>query len=364
MDAKKISKEIDVIGLVKMVLSERALLFKFCAIFAIIGVIIAINTPKKYTSTVVLAPEATDASGLSSKMGSFTSLLGINIGSALGSDAFYPEIYPEIFGSTDFIIGLFDIPVTISKTKEEKTYYDHILYDAHIPFWSYPFEWIKNTFNKDDEDEGIGTNNGINPFRLTNAQYGICNAIMGRISCTVDKKTDVISISVTDYDKLVCATMADSVTARLQDFLTTYRTRKAKNDYEYTLGLYNKAKEDYNKACRDYAIFSDANKNISLETYKVKQDILENEMQLKHTIYTQISALLQSSQAKIQERTPSFTTIQAATVPLKASSFPRSYMVILYIILGIIIDSLWVCFLREPVKELISNHRAKKNNKQ
>ena len=39
------------------------------------------------------------------------------------------------------------------------------------------------------------------------------------ISCNVDKRTGIISISVNDQDPLVCATIADSVRCKLQNFI-------------------------------------------------------------------------------------------------------------------------------------------------
>ena len=71
---------------------------------------------------------------------------------------------------------------------------------------------------------------------------------------------------------------------------------------------------------------------------------LENEMQLKFNVYTQISQQLQMAKAKVQETTPAFTTIQQATVPLLATSTPRSVIVLLCIVLGIVLYGLWIIF--------------------
>ena len=57
MEERKTSKEIDVIAVVTSVLSEWKLLLKFIGIAAIIGLIVALNSIKEYTTSVVLAPE-------------------------------------------------------------------------------------------------------------------------------------------------------------------------------------------------------------------------------------------------------------------------------------------------------------------
>ena len=63
------TKEIDVVGALKKVLAEKRLLFKFCIVFSIIGVIVALSIPRVYTSTVVLAPENSTGSSALSKFG-------------------------------------------------------------------------------------------------------------------------------------------------------------------------------------------------------------------------------------------------------------------------------------------------------
>ena len=174
---------------------------------------------------------------------------------------------------------------------------------------------------------GMGDNGKVNPFMLTREQKSINDAIGKKIACSVDKKTYVISLSVTDQDPLVCAVMADSVKNRLQLFITNYRTNKANIDLKYTEALYDKAKSEYEEARGKYAAFSDENNNLILQSVKSKLDDLENDMQLKFNNYSAMVSQLQLARAKVQERTPVFTTLQSATVPLKPSGPKRMIFV-------------------------------------
>ena len=174
----------------------------------------------------------------------------------------------------------------------------------------------------------------VNPFRLTRGQYRIAHAIGKNISCTVDKKTSVISIEVTDQDPVVSATMADSVRQRLQSFITEYRTQKARNDLAYMEKLFIEAKEQYVKARQQYAAYADANQEVVLQAYKSKEEDLENDMQLKYNAYTQVYEQLQLSKAKVQENTPAFTVVQSASVPIKHSNRSKLMTMILFMFLG------------------------------
>lgn len=122
---------------------------------------------------------------------------------------------------------------------------------------------------------------------------------------------------------------------------------------EYYKRLMNKAKANYEKVRRQYGSYSDANMDVILESVKSKTEDIENDMQLKYNAYTALNTQYQSALAKVQERTPAFTIIQKPYMPYKASSTPRSIVVLMFMILGVFADFVWV-FIQE---------RRKNNNK-
>lgn len=345
MDEQKNIKEIDVVALALKVLKEWKLLLIMMGIGAVVGVIVALATPKIYTANVVLAPEMSSSGlGMSENLGDIASSFGIDLGTKSSIDAIYPELYPEIFASTDFIIGLFTVPVRLMKDNTTKTYKEHILKDTKIPFWNYPKVWLATLLKK--KEPQIGSNAKSDPFKISKNDSELCEAIRGCISCLVDKKTSVISISIQDQDPLVAAIMADTLQFRLQEYITNYRTKKARIDYDYYKKLYRESKIEYIKAQQLYASYSDANQDVMLQSFKAKTDNMENEMQLRYNIYNQNATQLQLAQAKIQERTPAFTVIDKAKMPYKASSVPRLFIVIIFVFLGCMVDALWICFFR------------------
>lgn len=81
-----------------------------------------------------------------------------------------------------------------------------------------------------------------------------------RISVLVDKKTGLTTLSVTMQDARIAACLTDSVMYRLQDYVTEYRTNKARQDFEFQKKLFARKKKEYEIAQENYAKFSDANK--------------------------------------------------------------------------------------------------------
>ncbi len=347
MEQKK-NHEIDIVGIIKKILKEWKLLTYFVISFAVFGVIIALNTQKTYTSTVILAPELSGGT-LPEGLSSLASMVGVNIGgsSQNGVDAIYPQIYPDVLTSSDFILKLFNVKVQQYEDTTTKTYYRHLLEDAFIPFWKYPKLLVSKIFKKDESK----LDGHVNAFMLTKRQNEVLNEIRANVSCVVDKNTSVISISVSDFDKKVAAVMADTIQKQLRNYITIYRTQKARNDMEYTEKLYKESKAEYIRAQQKYSSYADANEDLMLVSFKAKQDELENEMQLRYNIYNQIAQQLQITKAKVQEVTPVFSVIQGASVPVKASSMPRSVMVLLYMFLGVIVDAVWILYIRDIVNK-------------
>ena len=348
MEEKK-TREIDLLALAEKILKERKLLAKFIAVAVVIGVIVALCTPKYFKSEVILAPELSSGGlGLSDNLADMAANFGIELGGKSSMDAIYPEIYPDIFGSTEFVLQLFETPVRLKDDNTLRSYKNHLKEDTKIPFWDYPMIWLNNlikSLKSDDDTFGVGGN--PDSYKISRTDFNYYKAIRDAILCTIDKKTSVISISVTDQDPLVAAIVADTLQLRLQEYITNYRTSKARNDYEYYKKLATAAKSDYEKARRIYASFSDANTHIALKSIELKMEDMENDLQLKFNNYTTLNAQLLAAKAKVQERTPAFTIIQKPVMAYKPSSTPRSLIVLIFVFLGVALDTLWILFGRD-----------------
>lgn len=347
------SKEIDIIGVIKKMLNDWKLLAIFIIVGGLLGIIVALSTPKRYTTTVILAPELANGSSLGSGLSNIASMVGINIGSnGNGIDAIYPQIYPDVLTSSDFITSLFDIKVKEEEDSVTKTYYQYLTEERGIPFWKYPSVWINKLFAKTDDAQV----KALDKFRLTKKQDAVLNEIRGNVACIIDKNTSVITLSITDADRQISAILADTIQKRLQDYITVYRTKKARMDLAFSEKLYRESKAQYIQAQQKYSSYSDANTDIVLESFKAKREELENEMQLKYNIYSQTVQQLQIAKAKVQENTPAFSVIQSASVPIKASSTPRMYIVLLYLFIAIVTDAIWVTFIKEYIKHKKENN--------
>ena len=340
MEERKSKKiVVDFIELLKVVGKDKLMMAVFLGIAAVLGLAVAFGTPKEYKASVMLAPESTTGNSLTSNISSIASMVGMDMDFGSSSDAIYPELYPDLIGSNDFIVSLFPVEVTTKDGSVTTDYYDYLLNHTKKAWYTFPARLLHDIVAKlkTDDVPFTGDSTKVNPFHLSKMQHNIAHKIGKSINCTVDKKTSVITIEVTDQDPVISAVMADSIKNRLQAFITQYRTQKARNDLAYMEKLFMESKEEYVTARQQYAAYSDANQDLILQTYRAKQEDLENEMQLKYNAYTQMYEQLQISKAKVQESTPAFTVVQSASVPLKHINKSKLMVMTIFMFLGFVL---------------------------
>lgn len=330
---------------------HRSLYYKVLGITFVISAIIAFSIPNYYKCTVMLAPELSGGNKSTSGLSSLASSFGVNLGTNnSGVDAIMPTLYPDLMNSVTFKASLFPVKVQREGDETTMTYYDYLLNHQKKPWWTSAKKAVFSVFSS----QSPKANEKVNPFRLTSEQSGVIGIMNQKVVCDVDNMTMVITIDVTDQDPLIAATMADSVQVHLQEFITDYRTRKAKNDLVYCQKLFKEAKARYEQARKRFAGYSDANQRVFLESIISQRNALENEMQLQYQAYSRVAAQLQLAEAKVQEETPAFTLLQPATVPLMKSGPNRKTIVLAYLFLASFFTTIFVIYREGHYKSILA----------
>lgn len=324
-------EEIDLIELFRKVWAERKLIYRWCGIAVIVALVIGFGTPKEYTTMAVLAPETSSNKTSLGGLSALASMAGLNMGSLANDDAVNSSLYPDVVGSIPFIVDLFPVQVESEDGKLRTTLYDYLQEHTRRTWWSTvlsaPFKALGAVKSLFSEKEPASDGMNADPFRLTRDEERIRKAVSERIEVTIDKKTSLVTLSVTMQDPLISATVADTVMRNLQTYVTDYRTNKARNDLEFTQRLYDESQRDYYRAQQRYARYMDTNQNVVRRLAKTEEERLQNEMTLAYNIYNQMAQQLQVAKAKVQESTPVYAVVQPASVPLKPSK-PSKIMIL------------------------------------
>ena len=344
-------KEIDLLELAYKLWSKKKMILIWCMWGVLAGLIIAFSIPREFSSSVKLAPEAkTGRPSLGGGLGALASMAGISASSNTGTDAVYPQLYPDIVGSVPFLLSLLDVPVT-DKDGKDFTVREYILEETKGPWWGVimgaPGKIIGlicggGKSSQDAESDSIGKGNPV--FKLSPENDALVNALRSRVTASVDQKTNMITIDAQMQDPMVSAILVDTVVARLREYVTNYRTDKARQDLNYALKLNEEAQQEYYKAQQRLADYIDRNQNQATQSARVNRERLENESSLAFNLYNETSLQVQSAKSRVQEITPVYTEITPATVPIRPISPRKGLIIAGCTFLAFIAACAWVLF--------------------
>ncbi|WP_290450812.1 Wzz/FepE/Etk N-terminal domain-containing protein [uncultured Muribaculum sp.] len=310
-------EEIDLLELARKLWDSRRMLIRWGIAGAVIGLIVAFSIPREYTTTIKLAP---------------------------------------------VVVGLFDVNL-VDKEGNATTVRQYLEEDTSAPWWSAIMSLpgtviggVKSLFTSDDE---VAEGDSINIFHLSPKENDIVLALSSRISANVDTKTSVITLSSTMQDPVVSAMLADTIAMRLREYVTEYRTNKARQDMEYAQKLNDEARDEYYKAQQRYADYTDKNQGLILRSAQTERDRLQNESSLAFNLYNQTAQQLQMAKAKVQQTTPVYTVVQPATVPLRPSKPSKVLILVGFVFLAVVAASAWILF----GKDMVNSFRNKKVEK-
>ena len=337
--------EIDLMDILRKIISIRKTLYKAAGIGLIMGIIVAFSIPKQYTVKVTLSPEMGNSKGTNGIAGLAASFLGSGATIGDGTDALNASLSSDIVSSTPFLLELLDMNVPSAK-KVEQTSLEYYLEEQSSAWWSYVMgipglviSDIKSLFEDEKKEYINKTNNS--PIELTQKTSKKIKILKKNIIASVDKKTAITNVVVTLQDPRIAAVVADSVVHKLQEYIIGYRTSKAKEDCIYLEMLFKERQDEYYDAQRKYAEYVDTHDNLILQSVRAEQERLQNDMSLAYQVYSQVANQLQVARAKVQEEKPVFAVVEPAVIPLNSSGISLKIYVLVSIFLSVISVIVW-----------------------
>lgn len=319
----------------------RAFIMKVTIVFIILGLIGAFMMTKKYTTTVTLVPELGKSSSASS-LSSLTSMFGLGGGmSGSTADAYNVTVYPEVVASTPFATRLFDIRVSDPENDIDTTLIGYLTREQ-FSISGLIIKPILSLFSTDS----LETSNKIDIFRLTKKQSNIVEYLNKAIMVDVDKKSGETTINVTMDNPVIAATVADTVCSYLREFITDYRTKKAREDLDNYQKIAAESYKKYLNASRAYAYYQDHNRGLILNAAISEGTRLSNELNIASQVYSQSKLQAEAARGKLIDEKPVFAIIQPASVPLLPDN-SRKKVLLIWTFIGFVLSSVWVLYGKE-----------------
>lgn len=332
------TSEIDYKELLAKAWAGRKLIILVTGIFIVFGLISALTMTRKYTTTVTLVPELGKSASASS-LSSITSMLGLGGNrSGTSADAYNVTVYPEVVASTPFVTRLFDIHVSDPENEIDTTLIGYLTRET-FSISGLVVKPIMSLFANDS----IETTNKVDIFRLTEKQAQIVEYLNKAIIADVDKKTGETTITVTMDNPVIAATVADTVCSYLREYITEYRTKKAREDLANYQRIADESHQKYLQASRAYAYYQDHNRGLILNAAISEGTRLSNELNIASQVYSQMKLQAEAARGKLIDEKPVFAIIQPASVPLQPDN-SRKKVLLIWTFVGFALSCAWVLY--------------------
>ena len=266
MDTHK-DDEIDLIALLKTVFVARHFVIKTTILFAVLGVILALVSPTKYTASAKFVPQLSEGR-TNSPLGGLASLAGINLSAIMGSQPqeISPSLYPQIAESIPYRLALLEAKVGSNETSFRNYILDQSSGLAILPLLKkYTIGLPSLLFNKQtNNNETLDSS----LFQVTKEDRGLFKFLAQVLSIDVDDQEGLVSISVELSDRMVAAQLAQSATDILQSNIIAFKSQSARNNLDFIKRQYESKRQEFEEIQDTIAIFKDQNLNITSTLYQ------------------------------------------------------------------------------------------------
>ena len=368
-----VSDEIDLKDIFLQLWVKRWFIIKIILVFFLIGIFIALFSPVKYTADCTIVPQS-GKGGSGGNLGGIATMMGVNIGNLnTTGETLSPSIYPQIIESTPFTREIMQTPVRVEKSEGvDITLYDYYTNKQYQPFnligiiKKYTIGLpgvILGTIRKSDvKKEKLIPVDTTSLLILNNKENQVYQNIQSSIKLELKQKEGYIIISYTFSEARAAAQIVDQIRKTLENYVTGFKTEKAKENLLFVEENFNEAREVFLDKQESLASFQDANRALTTASARATEQRLRSEYDIAFTVYSELARQLEQARLTVKESKPLFTIIDPVVVPLKKSAPRRSVIIISYILLGFVIGIGWVIF-KPFISHMIQSAKQEEKNR-
>lgn len=335
--------EIDLLALAKTIWSQRKKIVTIVFIFFIIGLVVAIFSPKEFTASSTFVPQSSESNKTGGSLGGLASLAGINLGNIGGGSEIPPSLYPKIVSSVTFRKALLDATLNVEGLDKQVTYREYFE-DIYSPGGvvlikkytiGLPGVLIKAIRGEVNDDTIIKTDNEL--IKITNEEFEHFKRLESQLSVAPNDKEGFVTLSFLMPEPVMAAQMAAYAQELLQKDVIAYKISNAREQLKFTEERFEEKKAEFEQIQARLSGFRDRNQNIVSAAAQNQLQRLEAEYNFAFNIYTELAKQLEQAKLQVAKDTPIFSIIQPVTVPTEKSAPKRPLILVIFTILGFII---------------------------
>ena len=286
-------EEIDLVEVIRKLWKNRKLIIKITVVFMVIGVLVALFSPKEYSAGCTMVPQSGDKKA-SGGLSGLASMVGINLGSMGGGEVLAPTIYPKILASIPFKKELMATPLKFEEYEQPVTLFDYYTKDEYKKFslfgvikkYTIGLPGVIIGAIRGEDTTQIMTEQGSAIQSLSKDEKDVAEILDRIVSLNVNDKDGYVKLSASLPEPLAVAQLAQQAQKLLQEYITRFKIEKVQSNLDFVQKQYDKAKERYEVRQDELAKFRDANKGFVSAVAKTREDMLTNEYNLAYNVYS------------------------------------------------------------------------------
>ena len=346
--------EIDLIALLKTVFVARRFVIQITVLFSVLGIVLALVSPVRYTASSMFMPQLSERQSNSS-LGGLASLAGINL-TAIGGQPqeIAPSLYPQIAESSPYRMALLETPVGESQI----SFRDYILgQDKGVSIMA-----LIKKYTIGLPSLLLSSNNADTPqdntlFDISEEDKGLFEFLGQILSVEVDDQEGLVSISVEFSDRKIAAQLAQAATDLLQSKIIAFKSQSARNNLQFVQGQFDAKRQEFEQIQDSIAMFKDQNLNITSSLFQNQLTRLESQFTVTSSVFQELAGQVEQAKIQVNKDTPIFMIIEPVSVPLKRSKPQRTMMVIIWTFLGGVIAVGWT-LVKAPVFQILKELKS------
>jgi hypothetical protein len=290
--------------------------------------------PNEYRAQVRLLPEfsAKSAMGLQ-QFGALAEIAGIDLADAAEPEAVRPDLYPDVLESRPFLLSILQQPVETVTGEKFPSLFLLLTKPAGLaallPFSSrMPLPILPVADDK--------------LLALTTEQDDLLTDLRKRIRADIDKQSGVVVIQVEMPDARVSARVAQIGIAYLRQYVTTYRTEKAKQDVAYLAKRQRESQGRYERALQAWSAYQDANRYMATQVARMETKKLADNLTLAEQLNAQLILDYERAQLRMQEAKPVLNVLEPPVVLPRRSSPRRLLITVAFGLTGLVLGVGWL----------------------
>lgn len=347
---------IDLISILRQIYKGRRLIIFSAILTFIVGIIIAKSIPNIYTAKTIFLPQTGETA--STNLSGLASLTGLNIRASDSGSNVTPMIYPKIISSIPFKLELLDKYITIGK--DSMTIREYYLKNSENESRTSALKrkilalpsmfLIKTKELFATKDSNVQRTERLH--EISDIDKSLFKLIDSQLIITLNDKDGYITLEFSDRNKFAATLIARSAKNLLQEKIIAYRNQSSREFLDFVNKQHLESKAKYESLEDSIAHFKDKNINISSALYQNQLDRLVRKLNISFGVLEQLSKQVEEAKIQVNKDTPVFLTIEPVNVPLERSSPQRLYIVITWLVIGILV-SIFYLLIKETIIGLI-----------